>query len=140
MAFDSRGACTACSKIHLRTWEALLRWLMRAEAPYLDQLPDDALLQVLVCLELEDLLHLSRTAARLRTLVATRAGPAWKALYLRNFQDDRAPPAGRTWANHYRDRCTQTAAARPLELFCMPSHGRVARPAAGMCKRRMVTG
>ena len=96
---------------------------MHAEAPRLDQLPDDALLQVLVFLELDDLLHLSRAAARLRALVATRAGPAWKALYLRNFQDDQTPPTGMTWANHYRDRCTQVAVARQLELTCVVSRG-----------------
>ncbi len=96
---------------------------MRAEAPRLDQLPDDALLQVLVYLELDDLLHVSRTAVRLRTLVATRADPAWKALYLCNFQDDHAPPAGKTWANQYRDRCTHVAAARQLELMCVMSRG-----------------
>ncbi len=96
---------------------------MHAEAPRLDQLPDDALLQVLVFLELDDLLHLSRTAVRFRTVLTTRADPAWKALYLRNFQDDHAPPAGKTWANHYRDRCTHAAVARPMERICVMSHG-----------------
>ena len=96
---------------------------MPAEAARLDQLPDDALLQVLCFLELDDLLHLSRAAARLRALVATRADPAWKALYFRNFQDDHAPPAGKTWANHYRDRCMHAAAARPPELICATPWG-----------------
>lgn len=77
---------------------------MHGEALHLDRLPDDALLQIVTLLELEDLLHLSRTAKRLRTLVATRAEPVWEALYRQTFSNTEALPAGTTWAKHYRDR------------------------------------
>ena len=95
------------SKSHYHLYHHLSQ-LMRTGALRLDQLPDDALLQVLALLELEDLLHLSRTAARLHSLVATRADPVWKSLYQRSFHSNSTLPAGKSWAKHYRDRCCRT--------------------------------
>lgn len=81
----------------------------------LDSLSDDLVIAILLALDLEDVLHLSRVNRRLHGLVSNYGEAVWQSLYQRMFGAlDEWSKAG-TWSERFRDRFPPPRATRACQ-------------------------